>query len=78
MTTRLCDFINSYGLIALNFPTRKANCLDNVFTNIDLKYCNCKPLNTLLSDHDNAILLTLSVNLNLSSETIYVSHDKNV
>lgn len=43
---------NSFRLTPLNSEkTRKNNCLDNIFVNIDLSMCKVRVINTRLSDH---------------------------
>lgn len=49
---KLCTTLRMYGLRPLvDFPTRRVNCLDNIFTNVDPGHISVKPVDLSLSDH---------------------------
>lgn len=49
----LLDLLSSYGFKQKNFhPTRKNNCLDNVFSNFDVWCEYAEVVETTFSDHD--------------------------
>lgn len=58
----LCDLLLTYGLVQTIFEnTRKKNCIDNIFTNVDPNLFKAYNINANLSDHDQAQIIELQI-----------------